>query len=343
MRLICIEEHAIDDTFNRAAEATMNREAPYMSQLNVSVAGSPEAPPSAMPTMLPMAQAVNLGRDLGAGRIDAMDLHGIDMQVVSYSTPSQLGPAETAVELARAANDRLAAAVAANPDRLAAFAALPWQDPSAAAEELTRCVESLGMRGVLLLGRPGATFLDDLRYEPVLQRLSELGLPLYVHPFYPVQDVQRSYYAGFAPAVEAAFSLAGWGWHHESGVHVLRMILGGVFERHPNLQVISGHWGEMVPFFLSRLDDAMPASLTGLSTTISEVYRSHVFVTPGGLLDELQFDYIYRCLGADRIIWSADYPYLSMNGHREFLDGLAIPDEDKHKITHGNAEKLLGV
>lgn len=341
MKLICIEEHAIDDTFARAAQSTMEREAPYMTQHNVSIAATAQFPGSRGPKMLPMAEAVSLGRDLGPGRIDAMDRHGVDVQVVSYSTPSQLGPAGTAVELTQAANDRLAAAVAATPDRLAAFAALPWQDPTAAADELTRCIETLGMRGVLLLGRPGDTFLDDLRYEPVLQRLSELGVPLYVHPFYPIPDVQRSYYTGFAPAVTAGFSLAAWGWHHESGIHVLRMILGGVFERHPNLQVISGHWGEIVPFYLPRLDEALPPSITGLSATISEIYREHVWVTPSGLLDEAQFDYVYRTLGADRIMWSADYPYLSMDGNQAFLGKLAVPDEDKNKMAHGNAERLL--
>lgn len=312
-----------------------------MAQFNASITTTEQSVRPRRPRMLPMPEAISLGRDLGPGRIDAMDRHGVDVQVISYSTPSQLGPTGTAVALTQAANDRLAAAVATTPDRLAAFAALPWQDPMAAAAELTRCIETLGMSGVLLLGRPGDTFLDDLCYEPVLQRLSELQVPLYVHPFYPILDVQHSYYAGFAPAVDAGFSLAGWGWHHESGIHVLRMILGGVFERHPNLQVISGHWGEMVPFYLPRLDEALPPPITGLRATISEIYRAHVWVTPSGMLDEDQFDYIYRTLGADRIIWSADYPYLSMDGHRAFLDKLAVSDEDKHKMAHSNAERLL--
>lgn len=340
MKLICIEEHAIDDTFTQAAKSTLDREAPYLAQLTGSVATSAESTAPG-PRILPMGQAVNLGRDLGPDRIAAMDRYSVDVQVLSYSTPSQLGPPDTAVELAQAANDRLAAVAAANPDRLGAFAALPWQDSQAAAQELTRCIETLHMSGVLLMGRPGDTFLDDPRYEPVLQRLSELEVPLYVHPYYPVLDVQRSYYDGFAPAVTAAFSLAGWGWHHEAGIHVLRMILSGVFERHPNLQVISGHWGEIVPFYLPRLDEAMPPPMTGLSATISDIYREHVWVTPSGLLDQAQFDYIYRILGADRIIWSADYPYLSMDGHKSFLDELAIPDAEKHKISHGNAERLL--
>ncbi len=344
MRLICIEEHAIDDAFTQAAQPEVEREAPYLAQLGPPAAiPEPTIPEPAGPgpRVLSMGDAVSLGRDLGPDRVAAMDHHGVDVQVVSYSTPSQLGPAETAVALTAAANDRLAGAVAADPDRFAAFAALPWQVPDAAVDELTRCVTTLGMKGVLLMGRPGDTFLDDPRHEPVLRRLSELDVPLYVHPFYPRLDVQRAYYDGLAPAVSAMLSLGGWGWHHEAGIHVLRMILSGVFERHPNLQVVSGHWGEMVPFYLPRLDTAMPPSLTGLSAPISDIYREHVWVTPSGMLDEAQFEFIHRTVGADRIIWSADYPYLSMDGHRAFLDDLPIPDVDKHKIAHGNAEKLL--
>lgn len=340
MKLICVEEHAIDDALARSAQAGTEREAPYLAELGAATATA-QHPPARGPRMMPMADAVTLGRDLGPDRIAAMDQHGVDVQVLSYSVPSQLGPAETAAALARTANDRLAAAVKASPDRLAAFAALPWQDTEAAVDELTRCVETLGMKGVLLMGRPGDTFLDDPRHEPVLQRISELAVPLFVHPYFPVLDVQRAYYDGFAPAVSALFSLGGWGWHHEAGIHVLRMILAGVFERHPELQVISGHWGEMVPFYLSRLDVALPRSVTGLSATITDIYRKHVWVTSSGMLDSGQFEYIYRTIGPDRILWSTDYPYLSMDGHRAFLDELPIPNDDKQKIAHHNAERLL--
>jgi predicted TIM-barrel fold metal-dependent hydrolase len=340
MKLICIEEHAFDDALTRSAQPSVDREAPYLAHLGAPTAAT-ETSSTGGPRILSMRDAVNLGRELGPDRISAMDQSGVDVQVVSYSTPSQLGPAETAAALTSAANDRLAAAVEASAGRLAAFAALPWQTPAEAADELTRCVESLGMTGALLMGRPGATFLDDPRYEPVLERFSALGVPLYLHPYYPVLDVQRAYYDGFSPSVSATFSLGGWGWHHEAGIHVLRMILSGVFERHRGLQVISGHWGEMVPFYLSRLDTAMPRSMTGLSAPISDIYRQHVWVTPSGLLDQAQFEFIFRTVGPDRIIWSADYPYLTMDGNRSFLDDLRIPEEDKRKITHENAESLL--
>lgn len=333
MRLICVEEHTVDQAITEAARPTMERDAPYVRLQNATTAPHNELRPS----MRPMPEAVRLAADLGEGRIRQMDEHGIDMQIVSYSSPAQLAP----VALAQAANDRLAAAVAANPTRLRGFATLPWQAPQAAADELDRAVTELGLNGVLLLGRPGSTFLDDPRYDPVLRKLTDLDVPLYLHPFHPVPEVQQAYYAGLPDQVTSQFSLAGWGWHHEAGVHVLRMILAGVFERFPALQVLSGHWGEMVPFFLSRLDVAMPTAVTGLPRTITETYRAHVWVTPSGLFDEAQFEFIRATIGVDRLIWSVDYPYLTLTGTRPFLDALSLTEEDKHKITHENAEKLF--
>ena len=340
MRLICIEEHTVDAAITRAAQPALDREAPYM-RLQSSPDASSGARSADRPSIVEMGEAVRLGADLGEGRLRAMDEHGIDMQIVSYSSPAQLAPEDRAVELTRAANDRLAAAIAAHPDRLAGFAVLPWQSPAAAVEEVERAVTGLGLRGVLIVGRPGETFLDDPRYEPVLRKIAELRVPLYVHPFHPVPQVQRAYYAGLPDEVTAGFSLGGWGWHHEAGIHVLRLILSGVFERLPDLQVISGHWGEMVPFYLSRLDSVIPANVTGLSKSITETYRSNVWVTPSGLFDAPHFQFIRDAVGVDRLIWSVDYPYLTLDGTRKFVDGLPISEEERHKITHRNAEALF--
>lgn len=151
--------------------------------------------------------------------------------------------------------------------------------------------------------------------------------------------MQSAYYGGFAPEVTAQFSLGGW--HHEAGIHVLRLILSGAFERFPQLQIISGHWGEMVPFYLPRLDDVMPPQVTGLSTTISDAYLQHVWITPSGMFYPAQFDFIARTVGLDRLIWSVDYPYLTLDGARSFLEQLPIGDDDRHRIAHRNAEDLL--
>jgi predicted TIM-barrel fold metal-dependent hydrolase len=247
--------------------------------------------------------------------------------------------------MARAVNDRLAKAVAEHPKRLSAFAILPWQDPDAALGELDRAILELGLKGVLIVGRPGLgnIFLDDARYEPVLRRMHQLKVPLYVHPWVPAPDVQKAYYCGFSEELTAQFSLTSWGWHNEAGIQVLRMLLSGMFERLPDLQIISGHWGEMVPFYLARLDDMTPKVATGLSRTVSESYKANVWVTPSGMFDLPHFEFIYKVVGPDRVIWSNDYPFITLDGTREFLGKLSIPDEDMKKITHLNAEKLFSL
>ncbi|HZA12278.1 amidohydrolase family protein [Mycobacterium sp.] len=340
MKLICIEEHAIDPAIQEAAQPALQREAPYMGLQNTGNATS-RRHAGDRSRGLEMSKALKLAADLGDGRIRSMDEHGIDMQVVSYSSPAQLVPQEQAVKLAQAANDRLAEAIQANPARLSGFAVLPWQIPQAAVDELDRAVTELGLKGVLIVGRPGETFLDDPKYDRVLERLNDLGVPIYLHPYHPLAQVQQPYYGGLKPEVTAQFSLAGWGWHHEAGIHALRLILSGVFERFPKLQVISGHWGEMVPFYLQRLDDTMPPTVTGLSTTITETYRKHVWVTPSGMFYRPQFEFIREVIGVDRLIWSVDYPYLTLDGTRKFLEGLPITDDEAHKIAHRNAEQLF--
>lgn len=339
MKIICVEEHTIDPEMGQASAPALLREAPYISTLEESDA--PWPPGSGHPMVVSMPEAFKLAADIGAGRIKAMDEHGIQMQVLSYSTPAQLVPLDQAVPLARAANDRLAEAARAYPDRLSGFAALPWQDPQAAAAELDRSVNELGLKGALIVGRPGDTFLDDERYAPVLRKLSDLGVPLYVHPYHPLPQVQEAYYGGFAPIVSTWLSLGAWGWHNEAGVHVLRMILSGTFQKHPGLQVISGHWGEMVPFFLQRLDDTLPPKYTGLPDTITDIYRRHVWVTPSGIGGLPHFEFVHKVVGADRIIWSVDYPYLALDGTRAFIESLPVSQEDREKMAHLNAEKLF--
>lgn len=340
MKLICIEEHAIDPAIAHAAQLALRKEAPYMTlQSSAAAASNPQL--EDRPHLVEMSDAVALGTDLGAGRIAAMDMHGIDMQVVSYSTPVQLAPEDQAVRLAADANDSLAWAISENPTRLAGFAALPWRSPLAAAEELERAVTELGFKGALIMGRPFNDFLDNGHYAPVLQKLNDLAVPLYVHPFYPVPAVHDAYYAGLKPEVSAQFSLGGWGWHHEAGIHVVRLILAGIFERYPQLQVISGHWGEMVPYFLPRLNDSLPRSITGLSGTIGETYRAHVWVTPSGMYYPAHLDYIRSVVGLERVIWSVDYPYRTLHGTRKFMADVLEDGDERRRISHSNAETLL--
>jgi uncharacterized protein len=340
LKIICIEEHANDPGIGMAAAPAMMKQAPYMELCQPErVAVTPRNPHR--PGQVPMTQAVALANEIGEVRLRAMDEQAIAMQVISLGQPTQLVPADRAIEIACAANDRLATSVAAHPGRFAGFATLPWQHPQAAADELTRAVDELGLKGALLMGRPGESFLDDPRYAPVLERLNALRVPLYVHPGVPAPAVKRVYYDGLSPEVVTQFALAGWGWHHEAGIHTLRLILSGAFDTYPELRVISGHWGEMVPFYLARLDDLLPRAITGLSRTISETYRAQIWVTPSGMFDLPHFKFIHEVLGADRIIWSNDYPYLTLDGTRAFIESLPVSDHDREKIAFRNAEELL--
>jgi uncharacterized protein len=343
VKIICLEEHAVDPDIARASQSAEDSEAGYMADWNSRVEDKPAAFTDNRPHLVSLKDAIAAGREFGASRIVAMDRNRIDMQVLSYSSVSQLAPASQAVGLTRAANDKLAASVHAHPKRFAAFATLPWQDSEAAAVELERTVRQLGMVGTLLMGRPGETFLDDPRYDPVLAKLNELKVPIYVHPGFPLPQVREPYYGGLDKEVSARLSMFGWGWHHEAGIQVIRMILSGQFEQYPDLQVISGHWGEMVPFYLQRMDDTIPQEATELSRSITETYKSHVYVTPSGMLNVPHFQFINQVLGVDRILHSVDYPYLTLTGARDFLEGLPIDQRDKEKIAHGNAEALLGL
>ena len=208
------------------------------------------------------ALAARLG-DLGAGRVAEMDAAGIDVQVLSLGAPGvEQSPPARARALARSTNDALAAAVREHPDRFAGLAAVPTPDPEAAPDELERAVSELGMVGAVLNGHAAGRYLDHAAFGPLLDRAEALSAPLYLHPTRPPEPVVAASYSGLSPAVDAVFATSGWGWHIETAVHLLRMVLGGVFDRHPRLQVVVGHMGEGLPFLQTRLGQQFPTELT---------------------------------------------------------------------------------
>jgi predicted TIM-barrel fold metal-dependent hydrolase len=287
------------------------------------------------------AETVRRLHDLGDGRIAEMDAAGIDVQVLTFTSP---GPdqldAKEATELARRANDVAAEAVARHPSRFAALASVPVAAPEQAAAELEFRVRQQGFKGAVINGHHRGRYLDDRFFDPLLARLEALGVPVYLHPTQPPRPVIDTYYGGFAPKVVEVLSMAGWGWHIETAVHVIRLILGGVFDRHPGLQVIIGHLGEALPFMESRLD-VMPPSLTGLQRPISSYLHENVYYTFSGFNFTATFLDLFLHVGADRILFSADYPYTSMAEARAFLDRLPVSPADRERIAHGNAERLL--
>ena len=341
MKLICVEEHVLDPAIAATTRGLALAQAPYLPDWGLRVTDGLQVVDASRPHVIAAQDSARKALEMGAPRLAEMDAAGIAMQVLSYGGFPQLLPAAQAIDLNRAANDKLAAAALAHPDRFAGFATLPWQAPEAAARELERAVRQLGLKGALINGRPGETFLDDARYAPLLAAFSELKVPLYVHPGLPLQAVQAPYYGDLERELSARLSMFAWGWHNEAGIQVMRMLLAGVFDRYPQLQVISGHWGEMLPFFLQRLEDSIPQEVSGLRRPIVQTYREHVFVSPSGMLTLPHFQFIYALMGAERILYSIDYPYQSLDGARDFIARLPISDAEKALIAHGNAQRLL--
>ena len=330
MRIITLEEHYLDPAIAAAG-------APLARELSPDFAAAYD--PASGLSYTPSAQVL---QDLGQGRIADMDTHGISMQVLSCLTTQQV-PADVAPDLVRAANDTAAAAVRAHPDRFAAFAALPTTAPDAAATELARCIDDLGFVGTMINGRTDGEFLDAPRFDPILATAAARNVPIYLHPAVPPRATSDSNYAGLAPLVTARLQTSAWGWHQETAVHFLHLVLSGVLDRYPNLQFILGHWGEMIPFYLDRLDEALPQAVTNLDRTISDYVRENVYITPSGMFNQAQLQYCVETLGVDRIFYSVDYPFIGNDGAVSFLDEANLPDEAKHQIAHQNTEKLLGL
>ncbi|MCU6218128.1 amidohydrolase family protein [Enterobacter cloacae] len=242
MKIICLEEHYLDSELGRACMPVALEQAPFLGDWGKTVADG-HNPDRSRPQIEKNALINAKGADLGSRRLRDMDEAGITLQILSVGGFPQLAPGDKAVTLNTAANDRLAGAVRNHPDRFAAFATLPWALPEEAEKELVRAVEKLGFKGALLNGRPSSCFLDHPDYDSLLSRFNKLNVPLYLHPGLPFKSVQQAYFTGFSAEVNARLSMFGWGWHHEAGIHLLRLMLSGAFDKYPHLQVISGHWG----------------------------------------------------------------------------------------------------
>ena len=296
--------------------------------------------------------------DLGEGRIAAMDDAGIDVQILSHATPSAEGlEPSLARELTREANDAVAATVSKYPNRFLGFATLPMLDPAAAARELERTVRELHFVGALINGHVNGRYLDDKFFWPVFECAESLGVPIYLHPQMPPKPVVDACYGGFAPDVSTFLSIAGAGWHIDTGIHSIRLILGGVFDRFPALQIIVGHNFEILSWTAWRADYGFPPGKNGgLKRTIKEYLRENFYggILPGeyvnqepGAMDK-SWSLAYQAylgmantVGIDRVLFTTDHPYGSMKAARSFFDQMPINVNDKEKIAHLNAERLL--
>jgi predicted TIM-barrel fold metal-dependent hydrolase len=280
--------------------------------------------------------------DIDDKRLAEMNDAGIDMQVLSLTSPGteQLEPA-AAIALASETNDYLAAAMKKHPTRFGGFAALPTSAPDKAAQELERRVGAQKFAGAVVNGHSRGRYLDDKFYWPILECAEQFGAPIYLHPTPPPAPVIEASYGGFAPLVTQMLAGPGWGWHIETAVHVIRLILGGVFDRFPKLQIVIGHMGEGLPFMFQRFD-VMPQAVTKLERPISAYLRENVHHTFSGFNFPPAFlDLLLELGSVDRIMFSADHPYQSMARARAFLEQLPVSAPDKERIAHGNAERLF--
>jgi uncharacterized protein len=281
--------------------------------------------------------------DIGDGRVAAMDAAKVDVQALSLTAPGveQLD-GEEAKAFARSTNVALAEAVRRHPTRFFGLAALPIGDPPTALAELERAVAEGGFKGIVINGHHRGRYLDDRFFLPVLARAEALKLPIYLHPTQSPKPVTEAWYGGLKPIVGEMMANGGWGWHIETALHVLRMILGGVFDAHPELQIVVGHMGETLPAMLQRVDVMAPA-MTGLKKPISAYLRENVHYTFSGFNFLPAFLELVLQVGVDRIMFSTDHPYQSMADGHAFLDRLPVSDADREKIAHSNAERLFRV
>ena len=282
--------------------------------------------------------------DLTDERLRQMDDTGVDVQVLSLTTPGvqSLEPVR-AVALSRQSNDLIAQTVSAHPARFQGFAALPTQDPQAAADELRRAVGELGLRGAMMFGRTRERNLDHPDNEPIFAAANTLRAPLYLHSQIPPRPVREAYYSGLPGNLDIVVATVGVGWHYEAGLQFLRLVLAGVFDRYPDLRIILGHWGDMMVFYLEELDK-IPKLAGSNHRPVSEYFKRHAYVTPSGVLSQRYLAWAIEVMGVDHVLFSLDYPFAprSQGDVRAFLAQALSNDTDREKIASGNWEALAG-
>jgi predicted TIM-barrel fold metal-dependent hydrolase len=313
MSTITLEEHFVTESFLRATEAHDRKTPPQLADLQ--------------PKLL----------DIGAGRIADMDKSGIDLQVLSLAAMGfDALDADTASSLARDVNDELTEAVRAHPTRFGGFATLALKAPVTAAAELERCVTRLGFHGALLDGTTDGLFLDDPRFLPVFEAAAHLGVPIYLHPAPPPEPVREAYYSGLPGELGFLLSIAGWGWHAETGLHALRLIVSGL---------IIGHMGEGLPYALARSSGVLSHAAPNLRQPVAAYFQSNIHCTTSGYFTLPPLRCALEVVGIDRLLFSVDYPCSPNTRGRAFLDSLPeiLGADDFAKLTHRNAEHLLGL
>jgi len=278
--------------------------------------------------------------DIGAARIAHMDAIGIDMQVLSLTSPGvQVFETALATRLAAESNDVLAAAVRAYPTRFAGLAAIAPQDPAAAAKEIERGATQLGLCGIIVNSHTKGEYLDAPKFRPILEAAQAHDLPIYLHPREPAAS-------WVGPYLDYALWFAGWGFAAETGLHAMRLIMSGTFDRYPKLKIVLGHMGEGLPFWLQRIDnryrlEVKIGACEKLARLPSEYFLDNFVITTSGVTSMPALRLSLDELGVDRILFAADFPYEDDAEAVRFMDGASVTEEERKKIYETNACRVF--
>ena len=284
-------------------------------------------------------------QDLGERRLADMDAAGIDRQVISLTAPGpQIFDTDRAVAMATLANDQLADACRRHPDRFTGLTAVAPQDPAGAAKEIERGARNLGFKGVIINSHTRGEYLDDPKFWPIFEAAEALGTPVYLHPNSPSRGL-------IEPLLDAGLDGAIFGFAVETGMHLLRLIVAGVFDRFPRLKLVVGHLGEALPFWLSRLDYMHEASVRSqryarmrpLEARPSDYMRRNVWVTTSGMAWAPAILFSRDVLGADRVLYAMDYPYQYVAAEVTAHDDLPLTPDEKKALFQTNAEQVFGL
>jgi len=279
--------------------------------------------------------------DLGENRIKAMDEAGIDMQVISLTNPNvQLFSDEEGTEWAKKTNNEISKILKKYPDRFVGLATVPVQSPSDAVDEIERAINTLGFKGVVFQSHARNEYLDLKKYWPIWEKVSELDVPVYLHPIAPSTQILKPY-------ADYGFPLAGpiLGFAADVSLHVMRLIYSGLFDKYPNLKLLLGHLGEGLPYWLPRLDFYWKKSWTGdkppIDSKPSDYLKNNFTMTTSGIFFQPALMCAYLALSADNIAFAVDYPYEDNSEALQFMKEAPMSDTDKEKIYHTNVEKLF--
>lgn len=278
-------------------------------------------------------------------RLAEMDRLGVDMHLLGITGPGvQAFDADKGSALATIANDTLAAAIARHPTRYAGLAAVAPQNPARAAREIERATGALKLNGVIINSHTHGEYLDDPKFWPIFEAAVACDAPIYLHPTIPSD-------AMVGPFSRYGMMGALWGFGADASLHVVRMILGGVFDAFPTLQIVIGHLGEALPFWLGRLDNRYAnikrRGLSPLGKPLerlpSEYFAANFHITTSGMMTDPPLDFCLRVVGEDRILFAIDYPFEQTGEAVDFIRAAPLSPEARRKITHANAEALFRI